>query len=158
MKFNVKIKGFENQTVEVLTDRFFTRTKLFINGEEAPKGAKRGEILLRRKNGKEISARWIWQFPDIPKLMVGEETIDIVAPMKWYEWGWCVLPVMLIWAGYGWRGYILGTILAVIGIVLNLQIFRRNSKFLSRYGLTMAVTLALSTIYSLVAAVFFVTA
>ena len=150
MIYPVKVPGFENQSIEV-DQGAFGRPKLLFNGRPAPKGNKRGEMLLRRDNGSEAVATWKMQFAwfDIPKLVVDEKEIQVVESLKWYEYVWSGLPILLVIAG-GLIGAVFGT----IGFIINARIFRSSmSKFL-KYILTAGVTILTVVIYFVLAMIF----
>ena len=93
------VEGFEKQTVEVQPPGFVSSAKLYINGLEAPKGPKRGQMLLRRDDGREVMAKWKVVFLDVPKLEVDGVVYHVVKPLKWYQWIWGGWPVTLIFVG-----------------------------------------------------------
>ena len=87
MIYKVNMEGFEGQDIEVKTS-FWSGPKLLINGQLAPKGNKRGEMLLQSNDGKQVVARWKRQFMglDVPQLVVDEKVINLAEPLRWYQW------------------------------------------------------------------------
>ena len=67
MKYAVNLQGFEGQTIELQTQGMLSGPKLLVNGKPASKGEKRGEMLLRRNDGKEVVAKFQTAFLDVPK-------------------------------------------------------------------------------------------
>ena len=57
MGYKANIEGFEGQDLEVNVS-FWTGPKLLVNGQPAPKGTKRGEMLLQRNDGRQVVAIW----------------------------------------------------------------------------------------------------
>ena len=78
-------------------------------------------MTLLRSDGDSVIATWKPQMMgfDVPQLSVGGKTILVVKPLAWYEWGWCLLTVLLL-CGYGWPG----AILAVVVFFFDLKLFR----------------------------------
>ena len=89
MSYTAKIEGLENQNIEAKVS-FWSGPKLLVNGEPAPKGTRRGEMVLQRNDGKQVTARWKTQFLglDVPQLTVDGKTVYLVEPLKWYQWAW----------------------------------------------------------------------
>lgn len=121
MNYLLSIPGFEGQTLEVQPGGFFSKTKLFVNGAPAPPGAKRGQMVLRRNDDQEVIATWKTQPFDIPKLIVDGTLFNVVEPLKWYQWVWGGLPLLLIPLGG-----MLGGVIGVIGFAINAKIFVPN--------------------------------
>lgn len=100
MDYSVKIDGFEGQVIEVRSPTFFAGYRLLVNGQPAPKG-KRNQMVLRRNDGKEVIATWKSQVLgfDVPQLVVDGTAIPLVEPLRWYEWVWSGLPILLVLTG-----------------------------------------------------------
>lgn len=154
MNYPVKIEGFEGQTIEVQPAGFFSSQKLLVNGQPASSGKKRGEMVLRRNDGQEVIATWKPQFAgfDIPQLVVEGKTIQVIEPLKWYEWVWSALPVMLIFIGGA-----LGGITGVIGLTINAKVFRSDLNGFVKFVATGVISLLAVVVY-FVAAVLFLSA
>ena len=146
MKYSIDLEGFEGQNIEFQTEGFFSGAKLLVNGEPAPKGKKRGEMLLRRNDGSEVIAKFQNAFLDIPKLKIDEQVIQFVEPLKWYEWAWNAIPLLIIFSG--------GAIPILIGVIafsINANLFRSQKTTLAKYGLTGLVSFAALVVFLIVA-------
>lgn len=153
MKYTVNLQGFEGQTIEVQSQGMLSGAKLLVNGKPASKGTKRGEMLLQRNDGREVIAKFQPAFLDVPKLELDGQTIQVVEPLKWYEWAWNGIPLLIVFLG--------GMIPFLIGFAafsINATLFRSQSNTLAKYGLTalvsfgaLAFLLLLAVILSLVA-------
>lgn len=148
MNHPLNLEGFEGQTLEVKTGGLFGGAQLVLNGQPAPKGPKRGQVLLRRTDGREVIATWKPQALglDVPRLEVDGKRINVVEPLKWYEWVWSGLPILLIFVG--------GAIGAVAGIVafgVNTQIFRSARSTALKFLLTAAVSALAVVVYVVLA-------
>lgn len=151
MQHTITILGFEGQQITVQPAGPISGPKLLINGQPAPKGAKRGEMTLRRNYRVDVTARWkpVFMGWDTPQLVVGEQTITIVEPLTWYEWLWSSLPVLLVFVG----GF-LGALAGVIAVSVNTRIFRSSLHVALRYALTAAVSAVAVVGYIIAASVF----
>jgi hypothetical protein len=147
MSYSTGIEGFEGQNVEVKTS-FWTGPKLLINSAPAPKGKKRGEMLLQRNDGRQVSAVWRQQFMgfDVPQLIVDGKVINIVEPLPWYQWLWVSLPILLVF-----MGGIPGTIIGIIAFTINAKTFRTELNDILKYLATGAVSILAAIIYFIVA-------
>lgn len=153
MKYSLNLQGFEGQMIELQTQGMLSGPKLLVDGKTAPKGEKRGEMRLRRNDGREVVARFKTAFLDIPRLEVDGQTIQVVEPFKWYEWVWNGIPLLIVFLG--------GMMPALIGFAafsINTMVFRSQKNTLAKYGLTalvsfgaLAFLLLLIVILSLVA-------
>jgi hypothetical protein len=151
MSYPIEIEGFEGQKIEVIPSNLLSAPKLMINGQHAPKGEKRGQMLLRSNHGQDIIARWK---PsgfglDVPDLLVGDKVVKVAGPLKWYEWVWGSLPVLLIFAGGA-----LGGIAGFIGLSANIKVFRSNQNPVMKYVLTAGISLIAVIVFFILATVF----
>ena len=150
MGYETRIEGFEGQNIEVQVS-FWSGPKLLVNGEPAPKGSKRGEMLLQRNDGRQVIATWKPQLGgfDVPQLVVDGKATNLVEPLKWYEMVWSGLPLVLIFLGGA-----IGGACGAVAFVINSKIFRSESDGLLKYLITGVVSFAAVVVY-LIAAVLF---
>lgn len=120
MKYTANLEGFEGQNIEVITG-FWSGPKLFINGEPAPKGDRRNEMRLQRNDLRQVTATWkpVLMGFDVPQLLVDGKVTSLVEPLKWVQWVWGGLPVLLVFAGG-----LLGAFIGLIAFSINAKIFR----------------------------------
>jgi hypothetical protein len=137
MSYSAKIEGFEGQNIEVKVS-FWSGPKLLINGEPASKGPKRGEMVLQRNDGKQVTAIWKPQFLglDVPQVEVDGKVVSLVEPLKWYQWIWGGWPIMLLFLGGA-----LGAVAGMISITINARIFRTGMSSLLKYIASGAVSI-----------------
>jgi hypothetical protein len=154
MNHPIKLPGFESQTIEVQPAGFLSGPQLLVNGQPAPKGPQRGQLLLRRNDGREVIATWKPQALgfDLPQLVVDGQNIQIVEPLKITEWIWGGLPVFLIFIG----GF-LGALAGVIAFTINIRVFRSDMNILLKFLLTGVIS-ALAVVVYFIAATLFLTA
>jgi hypothetical protein len=149
MSYKANIAGFEGQEIEVKVS-FWTGSKLLVNGKPAQRGQKRGEMLLQRNDGRQVSATWKQQALglDVPQLVVDGNLIKLVEPLKWYEWLWSGLPILLAFMGGA-----LGAIAGMIAVYFNSKVFRSGLNGWLKYAASGMVSI-LAVIVYFIAAVF----
>lgn len=135
MNYIVSLEGFEGQKIEVQPAGLFGSAKLLVNELEAGKGAKRGEMILTRNDGKEVVATWRNNFLDVPKLVVDNKVVTVAKPLAWYEWVWNGWPIVLLFGGGA-----LGGLFGALAIVINLSVFRSQQNTLLKYLITGAIS------------------
>jgi hypothetical protein len=121
MDYAITLPGFEGQSILVKTPGALGSIQLIVNGQPAQKGVKRGEMLLRANDGREVTVKWKPAFLDLPALDVGGETVRYVEPLKWYQYVWGGLPILLVFAGGA-----LGVAFGLLGFMLNARIYRSS--------------------------------
>jgi hypothetical protein len=151
MGYTANIEGFEGQNIEVNVG-FWSRAKLLVNGVPAQKGRKRGEMVLQRNDGRQVTAAWKPQFLglDVPQLTLDGKTISFVKPLKWYQWAWGGWPVVLIFIGGG----VLGAIAGITGFKINAKVFRSGMSPIMKYAVSAAVSVLAVVAYFVAAIVF----
>lgn len=135
--YQVEIDGFESQQIEFKPAGLFSTGQLLVDGEPVKKGEKRGEMLLLRDDGSESVATWkptVLGF-DIPKLVIDDQIIDIVEPLKWYEIAWVGLPILLIFVGG-----LVGGVSGGVAFAINSKLFRGEGSTAVKYLMTGGVS------------------
>ena len=143
----LNIEGFEGQKMEVKVS-FWTEQKLFVNGIPAPKGLRRGEMVLQRNDGRPVYARWKPQILglDVPQLVVDGKTINLAAPLKWYQWVWSALPILLVF-----YGGLLGAIAGIIAFSISTGIFRSAMNGILKFVVSGVVSILAAVFYFVIA-------
>jgi hypothetical protein len=149
MDYTVAIDGFEGRDVQV-SFSYWTGSKLLIDGEPAQKGGKRGEMILRRRDGQQVTATWKPQALglDVPQLVVGGKVINVVEPLKWYQWVWAGGPLLLIALGGA-----LGALAGMLGFMINARVFRSEMSEALKYFVSGAVSVVAVVAYFVLALV-----
>jgi len=139
MGYKVNAEGFEGQDIEIVVS-FWTGTKLLVNGEKAGKGPKRGQLLLKRNDGKEVIAMLKQKMLglDVPQIEIDGKIIDLSKPLTWQQWLFAGSPVVVLFLGGA-----LGAAIAIVGIYLNVKIFRSELSDVLKYILSIVVTASL---------------
>jgi len=151
MNYALNLEGFEGQLLEVKPTGFFSGPQLLINGQSAAKGPKRGQMLLQRSDGRAVVAQWKPQVLglDVPQLEVDGKQVNVVEPLKWYEWVWGGLPLLLIFLGGA-----LGGIVGFVAFRINTQIFRSTSSMVLKFILTAGVSVLAVVIFLILVTLF----
>ena len=121
MQYPVQTEGFQAQQLTLETAGLFSGAKLLLNGQPVPKGAKRGEFMVKRDDGTEVTAKFKPIFLDpVPQIIINDsQTVKVVEPLQWYQWLWAGLPIALIFVGG-----VLGGLFGFIATTLSIRIFR----------------------------------
>jgi len=147
MDYKVEAEGFESQQIAVASAGMFSAAKILQNGQPAPKGKKRGEFLLTRDDGGEVVAKFGANFLDqVPPIVIDGKKINLVQPLKWYQWVWAGWPILLVFAGGA-----LGAVLGVIATSINVRLFRSEMTAVIQYILVAVISGAAVILYLILA-------
>jgi len=119
-----------------------------VNGEPVAQGAKRGEMLLQRNDGRQVVGAWKQQMMgfDVPQLVVDGKPVKLVEPLQWYQWLWGGWPVVLVFVGGA-----LGAIAGVLAFTVKARLFRTELNPVLKYVVTALVSGAAVLAYFIVA-------
>lgn len=136
MQHLLNLPGFEGRQLVLEEAGWLSGAKLLLDGRAAPKGAKRGEYLLRRNDGRDAVAQLKGVFLDpVPYLLLEGRTIRVAEPLQWYQWVWAGMPLVLVAAG----GCI-GGVCGALAVGLNVRIFRMKMNPVLQFLLTGAIS------------------
>ncbi len=140
MLYTVALEGFEGRDIAVELAGVFSAPRILVDGEPAPKGQKAGDVVLRRNDGRESVARLrTTNFLDpVPHLIVDDHSYQLVEPLKWYQWIWGGLPIVLLFSGGA-----LGALFGSVGVIINSRLFRSQMNPVLKYLATAGVSLGL---------------
>ena len=152
MRYPLKLDGFDGQTIEVQPSGLLSGPKLLLNGQPAPAGPKRGQMALRRNDGREVMVRWRPQILglDVPQLYVDGYVVNVVPPLPLLAWLWSALPILLVLIGGA-----LGALAGFIAFAISTRIFRSSLPGLAKYGLSLLVSLLAGVVYLSAATLFY---
>jgi hypothetical protein len=143
MQHYVNAEGFEGRQLIVESAGWFSGPRLLLDGQPAPKGPKRGQLLLRRNDGVDVIAQLRGVFVDpIPQVTVDGKTIKIAEPLPWYVWVWSGLPLVLLFMGGA-----LGGGLGAMAMTINGRVFRADMHSALKFAITGAISLVTALVF-----------
>jgi len=148
MQLEVQNTAFETQRLKVETAGWFSGPKLLVNGVIVKKA--KGRYTVTADSGAEtmIQLKYIFLDP-IPKIKIGEDLVELASPLKWYEYAWIGIPIVLVFIG-GAIGGLCGT----VGAIASGRLFRSDRSSLSKYGLSALITIGAVIAYLILATLF----
>ena len=150
MKLRPTIEGCEGQDIEVRSS-LISGTRLFVNGQIAPKGVEVRTISLTCNDGHKVTARWKQQMLgfDIPQLEVDGKTYVLAEPLLWYEMVMAAIPIVLVVTGG-----LLGAVIGLLAFGINASIFRTKLDKAVKFILALVVIFLAVVVDSLLATLF----
>jgi hypothetical protein len=145
MRIEIKHPAFTAQRLSVESASLFGGPKLFLDG--APVKKQRGRYPVTADSGAEILVQLKFNLVDpLPTLKIGEETIKLADSLKWYEYVWSGLPILLMFGGGALGGLVGGA-----ATVTNGRIFRSERSSTSKYALAALITVSAAVVYLVLA-------
>jgi hypothetical protein len=150
MKFIVPIEGMQKGKVTVVLEGIFSNPRLMVDNMPAAPGTKKGEFIIPKNDGKEITANFKNRFMDaVPNIVVDGKEIILVEPLKWYQWIWAGLPVLLVFGGGA-----IGGAVGFIAASISARIFRSDVNIAGQYAIVALVSAGTLAVYFILAYVF----
>ena len=84
-----------------------------------------------------------------PKIKIGDEIVELASPLKWYEYVWIGIPIVLVFSGGA-----IGGLVGVVAAIASGKIFRGNNGSAAKYGLSALITLGSFIAFVVLATVF----
>lgn len=136
----------EGQKLAVRLAGTFAGPQLVLNGQTVNKQS--GQFFLRSNAGSTLAIKFKARFLDpIPNLLVGGQTIEVTPPLKWYQYAWMAIPIILVFSG-GLIGGLCGGLAAGISS----RVFRSDSSEGMKFALTGLISAGAFIAYFIVAA------
>ncbi len=147
MQYNIEAEGFEGRQLFIEAAGMFAGPKFMLDGSPAQKGNKRGEFSLTRNDGREVVAKFGFNFLDlVPPIIIDGEKINLLEPLKWYQWIWAGWPILLLFAGGA-----LGAVVGVIATNFNVRMFRSGKTAVVQYLAVAGISGVAVALYAMVA-------
>ena len=135
MEINIDYKGFKNKKL-VFKTRVFTAGHIFLQEQPIPIKSQNPltqQLLFTVQNDDgqdvEIKLKTYYRFFDrIPELEIDGTKIKLISPLRWHEYVWTALPIILFLIG----GF-LGGLLGIIATHTNIKVFRSGLSITSKY-------------------------
>jgi hypothetical protein len=145
MRIDINHPAFKTQRLSVETASFFAAPKLLCN--EVALKRNRGSYLLGSDSGQQIKIQVKYNFLDpIPKVKIGDATIELAKPLQWFEYTWIGVPMLLVFAGGA-----LGGLVGAGSTVVNGRIFRSDRGAFLKYALAGVTTLVGAIVFFVLA-------
>ncbi|WP_163323866.1 hypothetical protein [Draconibacterium mangrovi] len=145
MEYPINLPELEDGQLKLVTSNFYGKPKIFLNDFEIKKQNDRYSVNSNYGNPILITLKNNFLDP-IPKVFVNNNQIHIAKEIKWYEYIWTGLPILMVL-----QGGLLGALLGLIALRLNLNIFRGDKKIISKYLLTLGISLVFVICYLTIA-------
>lgn len=138
METIIDFPGFEGRQLVLRASGMFSSAKLFLDGQPAPQGPKRNQYTLHRNDGSQVVAqlKTINPISPYPQLTIDGQNVPLGKSLKWYQWLWAGLPLLLVVIG----GF-LGALFGFIGAFLNGRIFYSERSQPVKFLLTGVISL-----------------
>ncbi|RKJ85680.1 hypothetical protein D6R50_21030 [Aeromonas veronii] len=124
MRFEVKHPEFKSQRLTIETAKIFHKSKLLLNGTVV--NTQKGLCTVTADSGAatslQLKYRW---FDPVPKIKIGEEVVEIVSPMRWFEYTW----IMALPFGLVVTGGTLGGLCGAVAVHVSCRAFRSDRGF-----------------------------
>jgi hypothetical protein len=133
MEYTVDAPEFGDRRVTVQTSSLFSGPKLLV--DETPATKQGQQYLVPVANGQTIPVKLKTGFDPVPVVEIAGRQIRLVEPLKWYEYVWACLPLLLIGLGGAIGGAIGGATAWA-----NMALFRAQTNPAARYGLSALAT------------------
>ncbi|MSP40940.1 MAG: hypothetical protein EXR70_20825 [Deltaproteobacteria bacterium] len=148
MQLEVQHAGFTAQRLAVETAEWFRGPRLLVNGSVAAK--KKGCYTVKTDSGADLAIWLKYNFLDpIPKVKIGDESMELASPLKWHEYVWIGIPIALVFVGGA-----IGGLAGGLGAHANGRLFRSDRGPIAKYGLSALISLAAGIVYVALATTF----
>lgn len=129
--YALALPGFEGRRVFLRTAGIVSGPKVLVGDSVAPRGKRRGTFSLHKNDGTVAEVRLKHRVLDpVPVVEYDGRRIEVVRPLRWYEYVWMALPILLL------EGGALGALFGISAIHVTSRIFRSERSALVRYALT----------------------
>lgn len=148
MQLQVNHPVFKTQRVAIETAGWFSGPKLVVNGAFAKK--QKGAYSVMSDAGTEVPVKLKYNFLDpIPKVTVAEDPVELAPPLKWYEYAWAGIPVLLIFTGGAIGGFV-----GALGACASGRVFRSDRSTVAKYGISLLITVGALIAFVVLASIF----
>jgi hypothetical protein len=148
MRLDIEHPEFKTKRLAVETAGWFSGSKLLVNGAIAEK--RKGRFTVPSDSGAEVSIELKYNLLDpIPKVKIGDETLELAPPLQWYEYAWIGIPILLVFVGGA-----IGGLVGAMGARANGRVFRGNHGAPAKYGISALITIGVPVAYIVLATLF----
>ena len=130
MDIPIKHKAFANRGLALRMAGVFKGPQLILDGRKV-KG-KRLRFSVRDNSGVPCEIRLRSNYIDpIPKVQIGDQTLELASPLAWYEYVWMSIPIVLVFSGG-----VIGAMFGIAGVYSSARIFRSDHGTGAKYVLS----------------------
>jgi hypothetical protein len=148
MQIEITHPAFKINRLTVQTAGWFSWPKLLVNGSLAEKH--KGRFTVVSDSGQETVIELKYNFLDpVPKVKVAGETLELVPSLRWFEYAWIGIPLLLVLIGGAIGGFV-----GAIGAAANGRVFRGAYSTPAKYGLSALIALGALITYVILAIAF----
>jgi hypothetical protein len=145
MRIEIKHPAFKSKHLSVEQASFFSGPKLLLDGVAVKK--QKGTYPVVSDSGQQVMIQMRYNLLDpIPTIKIGDAAIELAKPLRWFEYAWIGLPMLLVFAGGALGGFVGGG-----STVVNGRIFRSDRGALSKYALAGVTTVAGAVVFFVIA-------
>jgi hypothetical protein len=136
MEIPIPDDAFRGRGLAVRTAGFFKGPRLLIDGTEG--NGRRQRYTVRDNTGREVAIRLRTNHIDpIPKVEIDSKTIELARRLRWYEYVWMGLPVLLMFEGGA-----LGALVGFPAVFSSARVFRSQRGIAAKYALSALISIA----------------
>jgi len=147
MEYPINLPNLKYDQLKLVTPRIYGKPKIYLNDNEIEK--RNNRYLINTNEEKPILITLKNNYLDpIPKVFINDHQIHVAKAIKWYEYIWTGLPILMVF-----QGGLLGALFGLISLRINLNIFRSDKNTLVKYLLTLVVSVIFVLIFLIIAAV-----
>jgi hypothetical protein len=147
MRFAIHHPAFKSQRLSVQTALGLGGPKLLLNDEIVKR--QYGTYPMLSDSGSQFLAQMDVNWVDtIPVVKIGGKSISVAKPLRWFEYAWICVPLLLVFVG-GMLGLIVGWGSAIFST----RIFRSDRSARTKYVLAAACSLMGVAVFFAVTAV-----
>jgi hypothetical protein len=145
MRIEVRHPAFKTQRLSIQAASFFTGPKLLLN--DVPVKRKGGRYPVVSDSGQEVLIQMRYNLLDpIPALKIGDAPFELAKPLRWFEYAWIGVPMLLVFAGGALGGFV-----GAGSTIVNGRIFRSDRSAVSKYALAAVTTITSAVVFFAVA-------
>jgi hypothetical protein len=135
MDIPIKHQGFANRGLALRVAGVFNGPQLILDGRKVR--VKRLLFSVRDNSGVPCEIRLRSNYIDpIPKVQIGDQTLELASPLAWYEYVWMSFPIILVF-----RGGVLGSMFGIAAVYSNARTFRSDRATAAKYALSALVSI-----------------
>jgi hypothetical protein len=146
MEYPISHPDFEGQNLVVRPAGPGDFSHHLLQNGAAIKKAK-GVYSVKNNAGVVVPVKLKNDFLDpVPKVVIGNDIITLVPPLKWYEYVWAGIPLLLIL-----KGGAVGGGIGAVAAFYNAKIFRGQQGNVAKYGFTALISVGAIVVYIILA-------